>query len=124
MRIKLVIFILLTVLGVSAQENPWLYHVNQYNFIRYDLNHLHNFGNDKYSRGFLAKLEKLAKTGEGRINIVQIGGSHIQAGNFSGQIRTRLQQMNGEMNAGFGFMFPYRMARTNSPFGYHIRFTG
>jgi lysophospholipase L1-like esterase len=124
MRIKLVILFLLTVLVVSAQENSWLYQVNHYNFIRYDLNHLHNFGSDRYSRGFLAKLEHLAKTGEGRINIVQIGGSHIQAGSFSGQIRTRLQQMNGEMNAGFGFMFPYRMARTNSPYGYHIRFTG
>ena len=124
MRIKLIILFLLTVLVVSAQENSWLYQVNHYNFIRYDLNNLHNFGNDRYSRGFLAKLEHLAKTGEGRINIVQIGGSHIQAGNFSGQIRTRLQQMNGEMNAGFGFMFPYRMARTNSPYGYHIRFTG
>jgi hypothetical protein len=124
MRIKLAILFLFAGFMVCAQDNPWLYHVNQYNFIRYDLNNLNNFGNDKYSLGFLTKLERLAKTGEGKINIVQIGGSHIQAGNFSGQIRTRFQQMNGEMNAGFGFMFPYRMARTNTPFGYHIRFTG
>jgi hypothetical protein len=74
--------------------------------------------------GFFEKLEKLVSTGEGRINVVQIGGSHIQAGTFSGQIRSRLQQMNGEMNAGWGFMFPYRIARTNSPFGYYIRYSG
>ena len=55
---------------------------------------------------------------------MQIGGSHIQAGTFSGQIRKRLQQMNGEINAGWGYMFPYRMARTNSPFGYYIRYSG
>jgi lysophospholipase L1-like esterase len=117
-------FFLLINEGVSAQTNPYLYQVNQYNFIRYDLNEMHHFGNDSYSAKFFAKLEKLVRTGEGRINVVQIGGSHIQAGTFSGQIRSRLQQMNGEINAGWGFMFPYRIARTNSPFGYFIRFSG
>jgi lysophospholipase L1-like esterase len=101
-----------------------LYQVNQYNFIRYDLNGVFNFGSDSHSQKFFEKLEKLVSTGEGRINVVQIGGSHIQAGTFSGQIRSRLQQMNGEMNAGWGFMFPYRIARTNSPFGYYIRYSG
>jgi len=88
------------------------------------LNEMHHFGDDKYSSGFYDKLEKLVCTGEGRINVVQIGGSHIQAGTFSGQIRSRLQQMNGEMNAGWGFMFPYRISRTNTPFGYYVRYSG
>ena len=117
-------FFLLINEDISAQPNPYLYQVNQYNFIRYDLNEMHHFGDDKYSSGFYDKLDKLVRTGEGRINVVQIGGSHIQAGTFSGQIRSRLQQMNGEMNAGWGFMFPYRIARTNSPFGYYIRYSG
>ncbi len=117
-------FFLLINESASAQTNPYLYQVNQYNFIRYDLNELHYFEGDKYSTGFYDKLEKLLRTGEGRINVVQIGGSHIQAGTFSGQIRSRLQQMNGEMNAGWGFMFPYRISRTNSPFGYYIRHSG
>jgi lysophospholipase L1-like esterase len=116
--------LLLFSLNVSAQTNPYLYQVNHYNFIRYDLNEMHHFGDDKYSTGFYDKLEKLVRTGEGRINVVQIGGSHIQAGTFSGKIRSRLQQMNGEMNAGWGFMFPYRISRTNTPFGYYIRYSG
>lgn len=107
-----------------AQGDSYIYHINPYNFIRYDLNEMQNFGNSSHSSGFYDKLEKLVATGEGQINIVQIGGSHIQAGTFSGQIRTRFQQMNGEMSAGFGFMFPYRMAHTNSPFGYYIRYSG
>lgn len=117
-----ILFLLITC-NVFAQ-NSYLYQVNQYNFIRYDLNKMHNFGGDKYSSRFYDKLEKLINTGEGRINVVQIGGSHIQAGTFSGQIRTRLQTINGEMNAGWGFMFPYRISRTNSPFGYYIRYNG
>ncbi len=121
--IQLFLFTFFSLNGFS-QDHAYLYRVNQHNFIRYDLNEMHNFGADKYSAGFYGKLEHLMKTGEGRINVVQIGGSHIQAGTFSGQIRTRLQQMNGEMNAGWGFMFPYRIAHTNSPFGYYIRCTG
>lgn len=120
------LFLLFIVFSLNsfAQDDSYLYRVNQLNFIRYDLNELHNFGADKYSRRFYDKLEKLVRTGEGRINVVQIGGSHIQAGTFSGQIRSRLQQMNGEMNAGWGYMFPYRISRTNSPFGYYIRYNG
>lgn len=124
MKFRLIILFLLVQQAVLSQQSPYLYQVNQYNFVRNDLNQLHNFGNDKNSQRFLQKLEKLVSAGEGKITVVQIGGSHIQAGMFSGQIRTRLQQMNGEMNAGWGFMFPYRMSRTNTPFGYYIRYTG
>lgn len=122
-QVFFIIFSVFSLVGF-AQDNSYLYHVNPYNFIRYDLNELHHFGNDEYSDGFYNKLEKLLTTGEGRISVVHIGGSHIQAGTFSGQIRARLQQLNGDMNAGFGFMFPYRISRTNSPFGYYIRYNG
>lgn len=109
---------------VKAQENPYFYHVNPYNFIRYDLNQMHYPGGQEVMDRFHEKMEKLMTTGEGRLNIVHIGGSHIQAGSYSGQMRHRFQMSNGEMNAGWGFMFPYRISRTNSPFGYYIRYTG
>ena len=127
---KLAVFCLslLLLFGVSfqsiSQDKGYIYHSNPYNFIRTDLNTLHHFGDDKYSERFYNKLQNLLETGEGRINIVHIGGSHIQAGTFSGQIRTRLQTLDGDMNSGFGFMFPYRISRTNSPFGYYIRYSG
>ena len=123
-RLGLVILLSIFFLRNNAQDNNYFYHVNPYNFIRYDLNELHNFGQDRFSAGFFQKLEKLVKTGEGRINVVQIGGSHIQAGTFSGEMRYRFQQMNGDLNAGWGYMFPYRIARTNSPYGYYIRYAG
>jgi lysophospholipase L1-like esterase len=117
--------ILLSVfLNAYAQDESYLYQVNPYNFIRYDQNKLHHFGDDVYSRQLFEKLEKLMRTGEGKINVVHIGGSHIQAGTFSGRLRNRFQQLSGDMNAGWGFMFPYRISRTNSPFGYYIRYSG
>lgn len=124
MRGQLIIFILLLSLASAGQDVSWLYHVNRYDFIRYDLNELHWLGDRTNSGRFREKLEKLVTTGEGRVNIVHIGGSHIQAGSYPGQMRTRLQQLNGEMNAGWGYMFPYRISRTNSPFGYYIRYNG
>ncbi len=122
--IFLILFFVFMTGVLSAQDEAYFYHINPYNFIRSDLNELHNFGNDSYSTRFYRKLDTLLRTGEGKINVVHIGGSHIQAGTFSGQVRTRLQQLDGEMNAGFGFMFPYRISRTNSPFGYYIRYSG
>ena len=124
LSLLLLSFVMLHGTSASAQENSYFYHVNQYNFVRYDRNEMHYPGNRTNAERFYSKLEQLVNTGEGRVNIVQIGGSHIQAGTFSGQMRNRFQQLNGEMNAGWGFMFPYRIARTNSPFGYYIRYNG
>jgi len=122
--VTVVCLLLFCFASIAQNENPYIYHVNQYNFIRTDLNEMHYPGNRKYADAFNAKLEKLVTTGEGRINVVHIGGSHIQAGSFSGQMRNRMQQLNGEMNAGWGYMFPYGISRTNSPFGYYIRYNG
>jgi len=111
-------------IALYAQEEAYLYHVNPYNFVRYDLNQMHYPGKRTKIDRFNHKMETLLNTGKGRVNILHIGGSHIQAGYLSGEMRSRFQQLNGGMNAGWGFMFPYRMAHTNSPFGYCIRYSG
>ena len=122
--ILLIVLMFVINLQVSAQEEAYYYHVNPYNFVRYDLNQMHFPAGRQNMDRFHQKLERMIKSGEGRINIVHIGGSHIQAGSFSGQMRTRFQQINGDMNAGWGFMFPYSISRTNSPYGYYIRYNG
>lgn len=121
---SVLVFVLFCAVTASAQDEGYFYRQNRYNFIRYDLNQMHFPGTRQNIDGVYDKLNRLFTTGEGRINIVHIGGSHIQAGIFSGQMRSRFQQMNGDMNAGWGFMFPYRISRTNSPFGYYIRYSG
>ncbi len=120
----LALFFLLGLTLAFAQNSSYFYHTNPYNFIRTDLNKMHYPGNKDAAHGFYQKLEQLITSGEGRINVVHIGGSHIQAGSYSGQMRNRFQQLNGDMNAGWGYMFPYRISRTNSPFGYYIRYNG
>lgn len=68
------------------------------------------------------KLDSLLYKNEGRVNVVHIGDSHIQADYFSGQVRTRLQNTFG--NAGRGFVFPYQVARSNGPVDISISHTG
>ncbi len=61
---------------------------------------------------FFEKLYQLEQTKQGKINIVHIGDSHIQADLFTAKIRSQLQNVFG--NGGFGFTFPYSVAKTNN----------
>ena len=67
---------------------------------------------------FFQKLYQLDKEKLGRVNIVHIGDSHIQADLMTGYIRKKLQDRFG--NAGCGFTFPHRLAKTNG--GHYVRF--
>jgi hypothetical protein len=88
--------------------------LRRYPFIRSDLNMIHN---DSLSmKSFYKKLADLKSGKRTRINIVHIGDSHIQADLFSGTIRQLIQLDFG--NAGRGFVFPYRVAKSNEPASY------
>lgn len=65
--------------------------------------------------------EKLAAldSSMGQLSIVHIGDSHIQADFFSGAVRKKLQDRFG--NAGRGFVFPYKIARSGGALD--VRFT-
>lgn len=62
---------------------------------------------------FYSKLVTLNVVDSGKINIVHIGDSHIQADFFTGEVRNTLQQIFG--NAGRGLIFPYQLAKSNAP---------
>lgn len=65
------------------------------------------------------KLYLLEQEKTGKVNIVHIGDSHIQADLFSGMIRKNLQEKFG--NAGLGFCFPHAIAKTNG--SYSVKYT-
>lgn len=62
-------------------------------------------------KSFFRKLQKLEREKKGKVNIVHIGDSHIQADFFSGKMRSQLQEKFG--NGGWGLTFPYKLAKTN-----------
>lgn len=65
------------------------------------------------------KLNYLEKNKLGKVNIVHIGDSHIQADLFTGVVRKNLQQRFG--NGGSGFSFPHNFAKTNG--GHYIKYS-
>ena len=69
-------------------------------------------------------LDTLIFQGKGQINVVHIGGSHVQADMWSMQLRHRLQTMAPGIRAGRGFIFPYNMAKSNNPYWYEPVYTG
>lgn len=74
--------------------------------------------NTSAMRLLFQKLYQLEQEKKGQVNIVHIGDSHIQADLMTGLIRKTLQQRFG--NAGCGFTFPHRLAKTNG--GHYVRF--
>jgi len=72
--------------------------------------------NAPYLYPFFDKLIRLEKDKAGKVNIVHIGDSHVQSDFFTNAARQPLQRQFG--NGGYGFTFPYRLAKSSSGTGF------
>ena len=127
MRIKLKSVLLLSLIFslptiINAQDYPFTIH--NYKFIRYDKNTIDFPGDSSQFENLFSKLDRVIKTGEGKINIIHIGGSHIQAGRYTEVVRKKMQTFFPGLNGGRGLLFPYKMAKTNHPRNFSITWTG
>ncbi|MDR1371541.1 MAG: GDSL-type esterase/lipase family protein [Dysgonamonadaceae bacterium] len=73
---------------------------------------------------FFQKFDSVSSSKQGRINILHIGGSHVQAGFFTDRVRTNLNEINNQERSSPGFIFPYNIAKTNNPVNYKISYKG
>lgn len=115
---------LFIVVHSKAQSGDYFLGFKQYPFIKYNENKILTPADNEYLDNLYSKLDRIINSGEGKINIVHIGGSHIQADIYTHQIRKRLQSLQYDMNGGRGMIFPYLMAKTNNPSNYKIQYTG
>lgn len=69
---------------------------------------------------FFQKLDSIHKGLGGKLHIMHIGGSHVQADVYSGKLRNYFQQMNSTSMGQRGFIFPYNLAGTNNPLNYRV----
>ena len=100
-------------LTIDAQENGReipMDTIKHYDFIHYEKNVIQNPGS---LETFFKRLKSIENKQNRKLDIAHIGDSHIQADHFSGKVRVELQKRFG--SAGRGVVFPYRLARTNSP---------
>ncbi len=87
-------------------------------------------GNHDAFNVFYKKLMKQLIKGTNRINILHIGGSHVQAGYLPDQLRNNLSLMHDSTGvfsakaADRGAIFPFKAVKTNAPTSYSISSTG
>jgi len=88
-------------------------------------NHLLYFGNaEETYKQLFDSLNRLILKGDCGIHIVQIGDSHIQAGFFPEQMRKNFSTFLSSGCGARGLIFPYRIAKTNNPIDYSVKFSG
>ena len=124
---KRLTFSVLTVLlcaVLPAQELPRAEIVQQPPCVHMDRAGLHFPGSRDAQDRFYGLLDSLM-AGSGRsVNIWHVGGSHVQAGHFSYRLQERLTTMADSLKGERGFIFPYRIAKTNSDKSFRTSFTG
>ena len=64
---------------------------------------------------FLGKMDTLVRRGYGDLRIVHIGGSHVQAGVWTHQLRRNLLSLRYGLDGGRGLVFPFAAAATVFP---------
>ena len=97
---------------------------SKYDFIDSTLNIIQFPGGRDSFEPFFQKMDSLVFENKGKVNILHIGGSHIQADVVSGRIREHLVKEYPGSSAGRGFVFPYSAARTNTPSSYGSKYKG
>ncbi len=121
MRKYLLTLLLLLPLSLSAQHR----HIPQYGFARLERNRIqYPSGKSPEFDGFLRKMDTLVTFGAGDVRILHIGGSHVQAGTWTQQLRRNLMSLRYGLDGGRGLVFPYAAAGTNTPVGYTTHATG
>ena len=121
--IKTYLLVLFTFTAFSQQGDYFL-SIKRYPFIQYDNNQLLTPADSNYLESLYQKMDSIVLYGKGKLNIVHIGGSHIQADIYTHQIRKRLQSLEHCMNGGRGFIFPYSIAKTNKPSNFRLSYSG
>ncbi len=123
-HIAVFFFLALCFKPLIGQSGDYFLSIQHYPFIKYSENIISCPKEDDYLESFYQKLDSIMLMGKGQINIVHIGGSHIQADLYTHQTRMHLQSLQYDMNGGRGFIFPFKIAKTNNPWNYKVSYTG
>lgn len=82
---------------------------------------------DQSGKGLQSFRKQLARMMNGEavsVNMLHIGGSHIQAGLFSHRVRKHFSDINPALTRSRGILFPFKAIHTNAPENYQIEYTG
>lgn len=95
--------------------------VPQYPFIKYESNQLKFDSSSVAMQRFFKKWYQVTTSGKEDLNIVHIGGSHVQAGTLTNRIRTDILASYPSLVGNRGMLFPYSAAaKCNNPADYKV----
>ena len=113
---------LLLVVSAGSQVHR---RIPAYSFLRTERNRIQTpSGSSPEFSLFLRKLDSAAFLNYGDVRIVHVGGSHVQGGMWTQQLRRNLLLLRYGLGGGRGLVFPFAAAATNTPSGYISRCTG
>ena len=92
---------------------------SKYPFIQFDHNHYQFYTKESpaFEKLFF-ELQQMVTTKKGKLNFYHIGGSHIQADIYSNDMREYLFKYWDDLPGERGWVFPFKMAKTNNPWNY------
>jgi lysophospholipase L1-like esterase len=82
-------------------------------FVNYEQNRIQFYGSPEKWNQLFARLDSVVFFGEGELNMLHIGGSHVQGGFLTDRIRDRFSELTSGAVGDRGFFFPYKMAGSN-----------
>lgn len=96
----------------------------KYTFINWEVNKIKHADSAVAFQKLYQKLDNIYNNANEKLHVFHIGGSHIQADFYSNRLRHYLQNISDNAKGQRGFIYPYRMAKTNNPINYKVTFDG
>ncbi|MFD0962971.1 GDSL-type esterase/lipase family protein [Pseudofulvibacter geojedonensis] len=119
-KLLLYILILFCFARVSSQNYILDSIQSIYPFIEYQKNQIKFSQDSPAFKALFKKLNAIKNQEKEDLHVFHIGGSHIQADFYSNKLRHYLQHFVPEAKGQRGFVFPYKLAKTNNPLNYRI----
>lgn len=125
-RIRYFFFLMLLIVFFNTMQSQSIYReIPPLGFVDKEAeNIIFPSGDTNAYEAFFEKLDRLVFEGEENINILHMGGSHIQAGTFSNRVRANLLSSFPGLVGNRGLIFPFTAAKTNNPYNYKTTSTG
>ena len=119
-----ILFLLSFFLLTGSAQRLKCVEVDNYDYVNFDACYLHFPAQHHRYEALYRKIAHIRRGGKGVVNILHVGGSHVQAGVLSHRLRCNFSQIMPERPRSRGLMFPFRAIRTNAPSDYEFTASG
>lgn len=122
-RFPVILLLLFSLLTGSAQRLKCV-QIDDYDYVNFDACYLQFPAKHNRFEALYRKIEHIRRGSKGMVNILHVGGSHVQAGVLSHRLRYNFSQIMPERPKSRGLMFPFKSIRTNAPTDYEFTASG